>query len=45
MLDTCHSGTGFNARLRLRLLAGRRYEVRLRLYWAGGSGKSTIMYW
>lgn len=39
------SGTGLNARLRLRLLAGRRYVVRLRLYWAGGSGKSAIMYW
>lgn len=39
------SGTGLNAQLKTRLLAGRRYVVRLRLYWAGGSGKSSIMYW
>lgn len=39
------SGTGLNARLRIRLLAGRRYVVRLRLYWAGGSGQTAIMYW
>lgn len=39
------SGTGLNARLRVRLLAGRRYVVRLRLYWAGGSGDTSIMYW
>ncbi len=39
------SGTGLNAKLNLRLLAGRRYVVRLRLYWAGGIGKSSVMYW
>lgn len=38
-------GTGLNARLRMRLLAGRRYVVRLRLYWSGGSGDTAIMYW
>ncbi|MFY9678597.1 M12 family metallopeptidase [Glutamicibacter protophormiae] len=39
------SGTGLNAQLTTRLLAGRRYVVRLRLYWAGGNGTSSIMYW
>ncbi|WP_313813134.1 M12 family metallopeptidase [Glutamicibacter sp.] len=39
------SGTGLNAQMKVRLLAGRRYVLRLRLYWAGGSGKSSIMYW
>lgn len=32
-------GSGLNARMHLRLLAGRRYVLRLRMYWAGGIGR------
>jgi len=39
------SGEDRNARLELKLFAGRHYVARVRLYWAGGSGQSAIMYW
>jgi hypothetical protein len=39
------SGTDRNARIQERLVKGRSYVVRLRLYWAGESGQTAIMYW
>jgi hypothetical protein len=39
------SGEDRNAHLRLKLFAGRRYVVRVRLYYAWDSGKSAVMYW
>jgi hypothetical protein len=39
------SGTDRNARLQEKLIKGRRYIVRLRLYWAGESGQTAVMYW
>lgn len=37
------SGTGFNASFAAKLYLGRRYVVRLRLYWAWASGQTVIM--
>ena len=39
------SGTDRNARISVKLFKGRRYVARLRLYWAGESGQTAIMYW
>jgi hypothetical protein len=39
------SGTDRNARLNPKLLKGRRYVLRVRLYWAGESGQTAVMYW
>jgi Astacin (Peptidase family M12A) len=39
------SGTDLNARLSLKLFRGRRYVLRVRLYWAGASGQTAVMYW
>ena len=39
------SGTDRNARIQQRLVKGRRYVVRLRMYWAGESGQTAVMYW
>jgi hypothetical protein len=39
------SGTDRNARLSLKLFRGRRYVLKVRLYWAGHSGMTAVMYW
>ncbi len=39
------SGVDRNARISAKLFEGRRYVARLRLYWAGESGQTAIMYW
>jgi hypothetical protein len=39
------SGEARNALLRVKLFQGRRYVLRVRLYWAGGSGQLAVMYW
>lgn len=38
-------GQDRNARLRLKLFRGREYVLRVRLYWAGQSGQTAVMYW
>lgn len=39
------SGTNLNARIRLRLYKGRRYVLRIRLYWSDVSGRTAVMMW
>jgi hypothetical protein len=39
------SGTDLNARFGLTLFKGRRYVLRLRLYWAGSTGRVAVMMW
>jgi len=39
------SGTDRNATVKLKLFKGRKYVVRVRLYWAGASGETAVMYW
>jgi hypothetical protein len=39
------SGGERNARLELKLFQGREYVLRVRLNWAGQSGRSAVMYW
>jgi hypothetical protein len=39
------SGTDRNARVSMKLLRGRRYVLRVRLYWAGESGETAVMCW
>ncbi len=39
------SGVDRNARISIKLFEGRRYIARVRLYWAGESGQTAIMYW
>ena len=39
------SGVDRNARISQKLVKGRRYRLRLRLYWAGESGETAVMYW
>jgi Astacin (Peptidase family M12A) len=39
------SGEERNARLNLKLFQGREYILRVRLNWAGQSGKTAVMYW
>ena len=38
------SGTDRNAQITVKLLQGRTYVARLRLYYAGASGATAIMY-
>lgn len=39
------SGENRNSRVSAKLFQGRRYVARVRLYWAGESGQTAIMYW
>jgi hypothetical protein len=39
------SGTDFNAFLRVRLTKGRRYVLRVRLYYADRPGETAVMLW
>lgn len=39
------SGVNRNALLGTKLFQGRHYVLRLRLYWAGGSGQTAVMLW
>jgi hypothetical protein len=39
------SGADRNARLSVKLFQGRRYTLRLRLYWAWATGNTGVMYW
>ncbi len=39
------SGSGLNAKIRVKLFKGKRYVARLRLYWAGDSGQTALMLW
>ncbi len=39
------SGTDTNATIRTRLIRGRKYVLRIRLYYADVSGKSAVMLW
>jgi hypothetical protein len=39
------SGTDNNARIVQKLVKGRRYRLKIRLYWAGESGQTAAMYW
>lgn len=39
------SGTNYNSKIQLRLINGRRYYLRLRLYGAGTSGEGGLMLW
>ncbi len=39
------SGESRNARVQVKLQAGRRYIVRVRLYYAWASGRFAVMLW
>lgn len=39
------SGTGLNARVGAKLFKGRTYVLRMRLYWAGATGRTAVMMW
>jgi hypothetical protein len=39
------SGSDRNARLSVKLLQGRKYVLRVRLYYAWASGMTAVMYW
>jgi hypothetical protein len=39
------SGTNFNSRIQLRLIKGRLYYLRLKLYSAGASREGGVMLW
>jgi len=39
------SGTDRNAKITQKLVKGRRYRLKVRLYWAGESGQTAVMYW
>lgn len=39
------SGHDTNSSLRIRLFAGRRYVLRIRLYWADATGQTAVMLW
>lgn len=39
------SGTDLNAQIKLRLIPGRTYYLRLRLYYASASGDGAVMLW
>ncbi len=39
------SGTNFNARIETRLIRGRTYYLRLRLYYTHGTGQGAVMLW
>ena len=39
------SGEDRNSKLELQLLEGRRYILRIRLYWADATGRTAVMMW
>ena len=39
------SGTDRNAQLSVKLFKDRTYVLRLRMFWAAGSGQTAVMYW
>ncbi len=39
------SGDDRNAKLSVKLFQGRKYVLRVRLFWAGRSGQTAVMYW
>ena len=39
------SGTNFNAQIEMRLMRGRTYYLRLRLYYANTTGQGAVMLW
>lgn len=39
------SGEDYNAHLRVKLIAGREYVLRVRLYWSGDTGETAVMMW
>ena len=39
------SGTDFNSRIITRLYKGRRYILRIRLYYAAAEGETAAMFW
>lgn len=39
------SGEDRNAQVSVKLFQNRKYVVRVRLYWSGGSGTTAVMYW
>ncbi len=38
-------GEDRNAAFKVKLFKGRKYVARVRLYWSGDSGKTSLMYW
>ena len=39
------SGTNYNSKIEIRLIKGRTYYLRLRLYYSTGVGQGGIMLW
>ena len=39
------SGTNLNSRMEIRLIRGRTYNLRLRLYYAAATGQGAVMLW
>lgn len=39
------SGTSNNASIRVKLFHGRKYVLRVRLYYSGGAGRTAVMMW
>ena len=39
------SGEDYNASLRVKLLKGHRYVLRIRLYWSDETGRTAVMMW
>ncbi|MEJ2691522.1 MAG: M12 family metallopeptidase [Candidatus Thiodiazotropha sp.] len=39
------SGTDFNAKIEQRLMSGKRYILRIRLYYANATGEAAVMLW
>jgi hypothetical protein len=39
------SGEDYNAQFQVRLVAGREYMLRIRLYWSNASGATAVMMW
>jgi hypothetical protein len=39
------SGEDYNAEFQVRLVAGREYMLRIRLYWSNASGATAVMMW
>jgi hypothetical protein len=39
------SGLAYNANIRVKLYSGRRYVLRVRLYYVGGSGVTAVLMW
>ena len=44
-LERGYSGTSLNARITVRLYQGRRYILRIRLYFNFSSGETAVMLW